>query len=254
MPDNEVRIGGVPSEKQRLFFASRSRFTAYGGARGGGKSWALRRKLVGLCLCYPGIRALIVRRSISELKSNHLAPFMKEYGALVKYNDADKCLTFKNSSVIFLGYCASDRDVLRYQGQEYDIIAIDEATQLSEYRFSIFKACLRGTGDYPRRIYLTCNPGGIGHAWVKRLFIDRDFRAGEDPDDYTFIPALVYDNKVLTDADPDYVRSLESLPQRMRDAWLHGRWDAFEGQFFPELDTDVHVISAAELPGCPLNW
>ena len=75
---HEVRISGVPNEKQREFFASRTRFTAYGGARGGGKSWALRRKLVAMCLRYPGIRALIVRRSYDELKANHVMPFMRE--------------------------------------------------------------------------------------------------------------------------------------------------------------------------------
>ena len=241
-------ISGVPNEKQKLFFASRARFTAYGGARGGGKSWALRRKLVAMCLRYEGIRALIVRRSLDELKTNHVLPFLKEYGELITYKESDKCLIFPNGSRIFLGYCASDRDVLRYQGQEYDVIAIDEATQLSEYRFSIFKACLRGVGDFPRRMYLTCNPGGIGHAWVKRLFVDRDFRPNEDPDDYVFIPALVYDNKVLIESDKSYVRSLESLPKKLRDAWLHGRWDVFEGQFFPEFDADVHVISERETP------
>jgi len=241
-------IGGVPNEKQKLFFASRARFTAYGGARGGGKSWALRRKLVAMCLRYEGIRALIVRRSLDELKTNHVLPFLKEYGELITYKESDKCLIFPNGSRIFLGYCASDRDVLRYQGQEYDVIAIDEATQLSEYRFSIFKACLRGVGDFPRRMYLTCNPGGIGHAWVKRLFVDRDFRPNEDPDDYAFIPALVYDNKVLIESDKSYVRSLESLPQKLRDAWLHGRWDVFEGQFFPEFDADEHVLKEKDIP------
>ncbi len=201
-----------------------------------------------MCLRYEGIRALIVRRSLDELKTNHVLPFLKEYGELITYKESDKCLLFPNGSRIFLGYCASDRDVLRYQGQEYDVIAIDEATQLSEYRFSIFKACLRGVGDFPRRMYLTCNPGGIGHAWVKRLFVDRDFRPNENPDDYAFIPALVYDNEILMGADPDYVHSLESLPTKLRDAWLHGRWDVFEGQFFPEFDESVHVIKESELP------
>ena len=97
-------------------------------------------------------------------------------------------------------------------------------------------------------MYLTCNPGGIGHSWVKRLFVDRDFRANENPDDYAFIPALVFDNKVLTDRDPDYVRSLETLPERLRDAWLYGRWDVFEGQFFPEFDSAVHVCKSSAVP------
>ena len=244
----EIHITGTPNEKQKQFFASKARFTAYGGARGGGKSWALRRKLVAMCLRYDGIRCLLIRRTLPELKSNHVAPFLREYGEFMSYHESDKCLSFPNSSKIYLGYCSCDSDAQIYQGQEYDVIAIDEATQMNEYRFSIFKACLRGVGDYPRRMYLTCNPGGIGHSWVKRLFVDRDFRSNEDPDYYKFIPALVFDNEILTSADPDYVRSLETLPERLRDAWLYGRWDVCEGQFFPEFDSSVHVCKPADIP------
>ena len=244
----KVKIAGVPTPRQREFFASRSRFTAYGGARGGGKSWALRRKLVAMCLRYEGIRCLLVRRTFPELRANHVVAFLREYEELITYSASEKAILFPSGSRIDLGYCDGDRDALRYQGQEYDVIAIDEATQLNEYAFSIFKACLRGAGHYPRRMYLTCNPGGVGHAWVKRLFVDRDFRVGEDPKDYNFIPALVYDNPILTDADPEYVRSLESLPERLRTAWLYGRWDVFEGQFFPEFDETVHICSRSELP------
>ena len=240
-PARVLRIPGVPNARQKLFFASRARYTAYGGARGGGKSWALRRKLVTLCLRYPGIRCLLVRRSYAELKANHVRPLLSEYRELVHYREGEKCLYLPGGSSIALGYCAAGRDALRYQGQEYDIIAIDEATQLSEYQFSVFKACLRGVGAFPRRMYLTCNPGGVGHGWVRRLFVDRRYRADENPDDYCFIPARVYDNPVLLAADPGYVRQLESLPPRLRDAWLLGRWDVFEGQFLPEFQPEIHV-------------
>ncbi len=243
-----VSIPGKPNAKQAMFFSARERYVAYGGARGGGKSWALRRKLVTLALRYPGIKCLIVRRSYSELKSNHLYTMDEEYGSLFEYSDTDKAMRFRNGSVIFLGYCDSERDVLRYQGQEYDIIAIDEATQLTEFQFSIFKACLRGTKPFPRRMYLTCNPGGVGHAWVKRLFIDRRYNENEEESDYAFIPASVKDNSVLTEADPEYVRALESLPEMLRRAWLDGEWNVFEGQFFPEFNTATHVINVSEIP------
>ncbi len=243
-----VRIGGRPNPKQKEFFSSRAKYTAYGGARGGGKSWALRRKLIGLCLNYAGIRCLLIRRTLGEIKSNHLIPILKEYGEILSYSESEKALSFQNGSKIFFGYCSCDRDVLRYQGQEYDIIAIDEATQLSEYQFSIFKASLRGVNDFPKRIYLTCNPGGIGHSWVKRLFIDRDFRENEDPMEYRFIPALVYDNEALLKSDPSYVEQLKALPQRLRDAWLNGRWDVFEGQFFSEFNEDIHVVESDVIP------
>ena len=148
----KVKILGKPNARQSEFFASRAKYTAYGGARGGGKSWALRRKLVGLCLNYAGIKCLLIRRTYAELRANHLNPFLKEYGEILQYSEAEKAILFQNGSRIILGYCSSERDVQRYQGQEYDIIAIDEATQLSEYQFSIFKACLRGCNDFPKRM------------------------------------------------------------------------------------------------------
>ncbi len=243
-----IKISGVPNHRQKEFFDSRARFTAYGGARGGGKSWALRRKLVAMCLKYSGIRCLIIRRSYAELRSNHLTPFMREYGEIFTYNALEKAIGFENGSKIFLGYLACDRDLLRYQGQEYDVIAIDEATQISEHQFMTLKATLRGVEAFPRRMYLTCNPGGIGHAWVKRLFIDRRFKEAEKPEDYVFIPARVFDNDVLCRADPEYVKSLESLPEKMREAWLYGNWNVFEGQFFPEFDTCLHICSKSAIP------
>ncbi len=246
--ENKPQILGRPNEKQQKFFDSRTRFTAYGGARGGGKSWALRRKLVAMCLRYEGIRCLLVRRTLPELKTNHVIPFLREYGALLEYSETERAVKFANGSRIYLGFCACDRDALRYQGQEYDVIAIDEATQMSEYRFSVFKACLRGTSSFPRRMYLTCNPGGIGHAWVKRLFVDRLYRSDENPEDYTFIQALVFDNEVLIASDPEYVSSLRSLPDKLRDAWLYGSWNVFEGQFFPEFDTSRHVCETSDVP------
>ncbi len=248
-----VKISGKPNPKQAEFFASRAKFTAYGGARGGGKSWALRRKLVAICLRYPGAVCLLVRRSYAELKNNHLSAFLSEYGSFLSYRESEKCLFLPNGSRIQLGFCSCDRDVLRYQGQEYDVIAIDEATQLSEYRFQVFKACLRGVNPCPKRMYLTCNPGGIGHAWVKRLFIDREYREGEDPKDYRFIQALVSDNVYLLRRDPEYKKQLEGLPPRLREAWLYGKWDVFEGQFFPEFDGGRHVIERAALPRIP-RW
>ncbi|MBQ8719064.1 MAG: phage terminase large subunit [Clostridia bacterium] len=246
MSEVTVRIGGLPNPKQQAFFDSRAKYTAYGGARGGGKSWALRRKLVAMCLRYAGIRCLLLRRTLEELKANHIYSMLREYGVLLTWQERDRAFIFANGSRIDAGYCDCDRDVLRYQGQEYDIIAIDEATQLTEHQFTVFRACLRGVGDFPRRMYLTCNPGGVGHAWVKRLFIDRDFREGERAADYAFISARLQDNPVLMAAAPDYLAQLQSLPPRLRDAWLDGKWDAFAGQFFPEFREESHV--SAQMP------
>ena len=246
-----LHLQGVPNERQRLFFASRAKYTAYGGARGGGKSWALRRKLILLCLNYPGITCLVIRRSYPELRQNHILPLQRELGEHVLYRESEKCFLFpgEKTSRIFLGHLSSARDILRYQGQEYDIIAIDEATQLTEEQFSALKACLRGTNSFPKRMYLTCNPGGVGHAWVKRLFVDRDYRDGEVAADYLFIPAKVYDNAALLENSPDYLAQLQSLPERLRKAWLEGSWNVFEGQFFSEFREESHVIEPFPLQG-----
>ncbi len=234
-------LAGLPQPRQAEFFSAREKYIAYGGARGGGKSWALRRKLILMCLKYPGLRALLVRRTYFELRENHIRILLSELAGLAVYTDTRKCFEFVNGSVLKLGYCDAEEDVLQYQGIEYDVIAIDEATQLTEYQFQTLKACLRGANDFPKRMYLTCNPGGVGHAWVKRLFIDRDYRKGERACDFRFIQALVYDNEILLKSNPDYLDQLESLPAELRNSWLCGEWGAFSGQYFPEFDADVHV-------------
>lgn len=225
-----------------------AKYVAYGGARGGGKSWALRRKLVLMCLRFPGISVLLVRRTYAELLANHVRTLQAELSALAAYSDVRKCFEFSNGSRLQLGYLDSESDTARYQGTEYDVIAIDEATQLTEYQFQTLKACVRGVNGFPKRMYLTCNPGGVGHGWVKRLFIDRAYRTGEKDADYTFIRADVYDNPALLSSDPDYLERLKSLPRGLREAWLEGSWGGFEGQFFPEFDHEVHTLSDFPIP------
>ncbi len=118
---------------------------------------------------------------------------------------------------------------------------MEEATQFTEEQFRTLGACLRGATDIPRRMYLTCNPGGIGHLWVKRLFVDREYRDGENGKDYTFIPATVEDNPQLLKASPEYVQMLELLPEDIRRAHRYGDWNALAGTFFPEFRRESHV-------------
>lgn len=236
------------NERQKLFFKARRRFIAYGGARGGGKTWAVRIKAMLLACRYAGIKILIVRRSFQELRDNHILPLQMELRDLARWKEQEKRFIFPNGSYIRFGYCSAERDVLQYQGQEYDIIFIDEATQLTEFQFQTFKGCLRGANDFPKRMYLTCNPGGVGHAWVKRLFIDRQYVEGERPEDYEFIQAKVTDNPVLMKKDPEYINMLRSLPYELREAWLNGSWDIFAGQYFSEWNRDVHVVEPFVIP------
>ena len=246
-----------PTEKQQAFLRSHAKYTGFGGARGGGKSFAVRYKAKLLALKYAGIRILIVRRTYPELMNNHIRTLRQELLGVATYNDKEKLLTFENGSTIGFTYCARDADLDRLQGTEYDVIFLDEATQLSEYQIKAISACLRGVNDFPKRIYFTCNPGGQGHGYIKRVFVDRRYEKDEDPVDYLFIQSKVTDNKPLMESQPDYVRQLEALPPKLRRAWLDGDWNVFEGQFFDEFTDDpthykdrrhTHVIEPFEPP------
>lgn len=244
-----LMLKGEPNPRQIEFFKAKTRHIAYGGARGGGKSWAMRRKFVLLCLRYPGIKIILLRRTLGELKENHVVPLMRELNTIAKYNSEDKVFIFTNGSRLKLGYCDHENDLLQYQGHEYDVIGLEEATHFTEEMRRFFTTCNRSTRkDFKPRMYYTTNPGGIGHGWVKRLFIDREYQGKEKAEDYTFIPAKVYDNKALMEANPEYVEELENLPEDMREAHLHGNWDIFAGMFFREFRRDIHVIEPFEIP------
>ena len=115
-------IIGNPSDKQKQFLKANTKHIGFGGARGGGKSWAVRAKAKLLALYYSGIRILIVRRTYPELINNHINILRTELFNIAKYNDKDKILKFKNGSTINFAYCAKDADLDRLQGVEYDVI------------------------------------------------------------------------------------------------------------------------------------
>ena len=241
-----------PYPKQLEFYRSRARYTGYGGARGGGKSDVARTKAILLCLRHPGIQILCMRRTYGELKENHLIPALTMLKGIAKYAGVDKAFIFPNGSRLKFGYCRTDVDLLQYQGQAYDVIFMEECTQFPENVFQTMTESNRSSGlmreFFTPRMYFTCNPGGVGHAWFKRLFIDRDYRENEDPEDYCFIQASVYDNPWLLKNSPDYVRALESLPEQRKRAMLYGDWNVFEGQFFPEFQRQTHVCKPFIIP------
>ena len=241
----ELRIGR-PNAKQAMMLEAKTKHVGFGGARGGGKSWAVRTKAKLLALRYPGIKLLIVRRTYPELINNHINILRAELAGIAVYNDRDKVIRFGNGSTINFMYCAKDADLDRLQGVEYDVIFFDEATQLSEWQMKTLAACLRGVNKFPKRIYYTCNPGGQGHSYIKRIFIDRKYEAGEDPADYSFVQSLVTDNIVLMQTQPDYIKQLEALPEKLRKAWLEGDWDIFEGQFFEDFRVSPDLMKCHE--------
>lgn len=242
-------LGKDPNPKQKEFFKATARHIAYGGARGGGKSWAMRTKFILLAARYPGIQILLLRRTLSELKENHVIPLQKVLHGVARYVDSQRAFIFPNGSRIKLGYCDAEKDVYQYQGQEYDVIGLEEATHFSESQMQFITTCNRSTReDFSPRMYYTCNPGGVGHAWVKRLFIDRQYRGKERAENYEFISARVYDNYVLMEAMPEYVETLENLAPDLRRAHLEGDWDVFAGQYFNTFRREISVVKPFEIP------
>jgi hypothetical protein len=157
-----------------------------------------------------------------------------------------------------LGYCDNEGDLLQYQGQEYDFIVFEEATQFPEEWITFIRTALRTTRkDFSPRCFYTMNPGGVGHEYIKRIFVDKRYKDGENPEDYVFIQANVYDNQVLMEANPEYIDLLKALPEHKRKAHLDGCWDVYEGQVFEEFRNDsthyqdrywTHVIQPFDVP------
>lgn len=247
-----------PNKKQKLFFESRKRFVGYGGARGGGKSWALRTKFILMAFSYPGLKLLLLRKTLPELRENHLLPMLSLLNGIAKYKKDERAFIFPNGSRIRLGYCDSENDIYQYQGQEYDVIGVEECTHFTWMQIQFLMTCNRTTRtDFKPRMYFTGNPGGVGHNWFKRIFVKGRYEPGEDPDDYDYIPATVDDNSVLMKTNPEYVKVLDSLPEKLRQAHRFGNWDIFDGQFFEEFrdikehyrdGKNTHVIEPFEIP------
>lgn len=249
-----------PNPKQRRFMKDKHRYVAYGGARGGGKSFIAMWMAILFALSFRGIRLCIVRKTLDELRNNYIYKMIPILHGIATYNKSEKIFIFPNGSTIKFEYCACESDLDHFQGAEYDVLFIDEACLLLEEWIEKIDACTRGvhfdpqTGlpierKFPNRTYYMLNPGGPSHSYFKRLFIDRRFEGEEIADNYSFIQALVTDNKVLMEQNPDYINTLKKLPPKLRKAWLEGEWDVFEGQFFEDLRLEPD-IQAAVAAGC----
>lgn len=239
--------------KQKLFRDSIENFsvTLYGGAKGGGKSHGLRNIFLLRRFEYPGSHGVIFRRTYDELEANHIRPLFEEHPALKEYwHDSKKILSLPQGSTLQFRHCAAEGDADLYQGREFHDLGIDEAGQWSEGMFRKLHGSNRSSREGIRaRCAITANPGGIGHAWLKRLFIERRFSERERAQDYNFIQALVDDNEALIKNDPEYVHRLNAEPnEALRRAYRFGDWDIFAGQFFGEIAREVHFIDPIAIP------
>ena len=265
---------------QTDFLASPERDVFYGGAAGGGKSYALIADLLRYC-DNSNHRALVIRRTLDELtelinKSREFYP--KAFPGAV-FKEAKSMWQFPSGATAWFSYLDKDKDVSRYQGQSFTWIGIDEITHYpTPYVWEYLRSRLRTT-DPKINVYMRCtgNPGSVGGWWVKKMYIDpcepnKPFAATDieteqrlvwpdsAPPDKAgkplflrkFIPARLTDNPYLMQ-NGEYEAMLRSLPEVERRRLLEGDWDVAEGAAFPEFSRLVHVCDAATTQ-IPTNW
>ena len=250
---------------QTQFLSSKEREVFYGGARGGGKTFSLL--IAPLRFVEKSAhRALLIRRSMPELR-DVIFQTQQIYPKAVKgakWKSQENTWYFPSGARIEFGYCENLQDVLRYQGQSYSWIGVDELPQYSSPDIWHFlRSSLRTTDtSIPLHMRATGNPGNIGSAWVKKMFIDPapantrvvekveyevDGRTLSSEITRKFISASVWDNPYLTQ-DSSYVSMLASLPDVKRKQFLYGDWDAIDDGAFPDFDKEIHVVPSFEIP------
>ncbi len=246
---------------QTQFLAASEREVFYGGARGGGKSYAM---LVDpLRYCHRAThRALLIRRTMPELRDliNHSQRLYSRAFPGAKWREQEKEWRFPSGAKIEFGYAENMTDVLRYQGQSYTWIGIDELPQYpTPDIYNFLRSSLRSVDpEIPVFMRATGNPGNVGSQWVREMFVNPSTPnekfdveistpVGVRKISRRFIPAKLQDNPYLMQTD-DYYIMLASLPEIQKRQFLDGDWDAFDDSAFPEFKKQTHVVESFEIP------
>jgi len=266
-----------PTPKQAFFLSIplSVKEAFYAGAVGAGKTDVL--------LLYPIVhqwykdsdfKGLFLRRTFPELK-NEVIPrsrklFQKAGGV---YNKNDKIWEFNTGlnhsrspqgvgALFFFGHCENEDDVHNYDSMQPNYAAFDELTSFTMWQYlyiTLERVRKKRHSNLPMIVRAGSNPGNIGHNWVRKRFIDpypdgEKLIRGPSGIKRIFIPARVYDNPHI---DPEYIKSLEALPEAEKQAKLYGNWGAYEGSVFNEFrdrkypdepDNALHVIDSFEIP------
>ena len=244
-----------PFPRQQQFHSSPAKYRLFGGAAGPGKTKALLWEAIRRANETPGCDTLLLRRTYPELESSLLAYFRRDVPKKLykNYNDSKHTVTWPNGSTTRFGYCRNESDVYQYQGAEFLFIGLDELTHftLKQWQFVTSRNRCPVKGSFPCMAGAS-NPGNIGHAWVKALWVDKTPPPGferpdaYDPSDYDFIRARLDDNPIYAN-DAEYRRTLEALPEHLRRAFLDGDWNVFAGQYFDVFEIGRHTARPEEI-------
>ncbi|HXJ16076.1 MAG TPA: terminase family protein [Candidatus Polarisedimenticolia bacterium] len=250
----QIELPYRPFAKQQAFHASPAKYRLFGGAAGPGKSKALLMEAILQANENPGANTLLLRRTFPELEQSLLLYFRRDVPRELyqSYNESKHLVTWWNGSTTRFGYCQNENDVYQYQGAEFLFIGIDELTlfTLRQWQFLTSRNRCPVPGAFPCMAGAT-NPGNIGHAWVKSLWIDKRPAPGmENPAEYDFIPARVSDNPIYA-GDENYLKTLRALPSHLKRAFLDGDWDVFAGQYFDRFDLAQHLLRPEEVDWKP---
>lgn len=216
-----------------------------GGARGPGKSHAvLSQVALDDCQRMPGLKVLFLRQTGIAAKESFEDLIDKTIRGRTDYRYVNNTLKFPNRSRVLLGGFHTEKDIDKYVGIEYDLIVIEELNQLTEEKYIKLRGSLRTSKpDWRPRIYASFNPGGVGHGFVKKTFVD-PHREGIQHDS-RFVPSTYKENPAL---NKEYIEYLESLEGDLGRAWREGEWDLFAGQFFGEWRYNTHVCQPFPIP------
>ena len=264
--------------KQGIALETEATELLFGGAAGGGKSYYMRVSAIRWCVEVPGIQVYLFRRTLPDLRDNHLRGPTAFQAMLadhiksghVRYRAVENEFVFWNGSILHMCYCDSENDVEKYRGAEIHVLLMDELTHFSAYQYRFLRSRVRIAGlDVPSqyrsrlpRIECSSNPGSIGHAWVKSAFVSPKpemeiWRAPPEEGGMLrqFIPAKLADNPHLTRDDPLYEDRLRGLgADDLVRAMLDGDWDIVAGQAFEKLRRDVHGIPPFAENQPPRDW
>jgi phage terminase large subunit len=253
-PIDSVPVKCIKVEGNEMYLTSRSMIPTH-------NTCAMVMEALAYGMEYAGATIYIFRETFDDLEANIVAEWKKRVPPeLYVYHETKHIATLYNGTKYFFRYVKDKRDAEQYDGRSIDAIFVDELTKHEETTIQQLLSCLRSPLGFPARFRASCNPGGIGHSWVKKKYIlptDKGKKTYIDDisgSEIAFIPATVYDNEAIMMNDPQYVRRLENLPPKKKQAFLHGDWDMYDGQAFEEFAEEIHVVKPFEIPDHWYRW